>query len=427
MFEQKKYKQEIKRCRATIEEIERKRSRSQSALVQAILLQEEPNEADVEWFNKYTGEISACRNHMAEMQKKLDAYMAEKQDKKKKKNYSVPIYAGKERSAVAKDGKNISGSAKPIIFMLCAAGALIMLLAAFYSFGWFTNNKETSGDMAALKATDADFELAAVGESGIYDDYLTAADGISRSNISTGSLFGRISPVSTGSGRASVKWVMSDDSNFGNSSKSGTGIQPGSSGMLTFYVIPNRDLEQLDLTFSLDTVLYTSAAQPNKDNTDCIIDAGEPEAELVKGHILFFRSYDEKTGLYSDMITDTFDFSRQNVKTDTAYRQDIYWVWPYMAAQLILPQDDIGFVGNDHSKLISDEDTAALKKDMAKNPGRYFADSDGDISISEDELNSITGVNSDQYITVNAYWNEADQKIGKKVGYIELQVSNTEQ
>lgn len=75
-----------KRCRATIEEIERKRSRSQSALVQAILLQEEPNEADVEWFNKYTGEISACRNHMAEMQKKLDAYMAEKQEKKKKKN-----------------------------------------------------------------------------------------------------------------------------------------------------------------------------------------------------------------------------------------------------------------------------------------------------------------------------------------------------
>jgi hypothetical protein len=37
-------KREIKKCRLTIEEIERKRSRSQSALVQAILLQEEPNE-----------------------------------------------------------------------------------------------------------------------------------------------------------------------------------------------------------------------------------------------------------------------------------------------------------------------------------------------------------------------------------------------
>ena len=72
MFEKEKYKKEIKKCLVTIEEIERKRSRSQSALVQAILLQEEPNEADVEWFNKYTGEITACRNHMNEIQKKLD-------------------------------------------------------------------------------------------------------------------------------------------------------------------------------------------------------------------------------------------------------------------------------------------------------------------------------------------------------------------
>ena len=73
MSEKRKLKKEIKICRQTIEEIERKRSRSQSALVQAILLQEEPNDADVEWFNKYTGEITACRNHMIELQKKLDS------------------------------------------------------------------------------------------------------------------------------------------------------------------------------------------------------------------------------------------------------------------------------------------------------------------------------------------------------------------
>ena len=71
MFEKRKIMKEIKKCRKTIEEIEKKRSRSQSALVQAILLQEEPNEADTEWFNKYTGEITACRNHMIELQNKL--------------------------------------------------------------------------------------------------------------------------------------------------------------------------------------------------------------------------------------------------------------------------------------------------------------------------------------------------------------------
>ena len=88
MFEKEKYKKEIKKCRVTIEEIERKRSRSQSALVQAILLQEEPNEADVEWFNKYTGEITACRNHMNEIQKKLDTYMAQKEAGSKNKDKS---------------------------------------------------------------------------------------------------------------------------------------------------------------------------------------------------------------------------------------------------------------------------------------------------------------------------------------------------
>ena len=73
MSEKSKLKKEIKICRQTIEEIERKRSRSQSALVQAVLLQESPDEMDVEWFNKYTGEITACRNHMIELQKKLSS------------------------------------------------------------------------------------------------------------------------------------------------------------------------------------------------------------------------------------------------------------------------------------------------------------------------------------------------------------------
>ena len=71
MSEKRRLKKEIKLCMNTIKEIERKRSRSQSALVQAILLQEQPDETDVEWFNKYTGEITACRNHMVELQKKL--------------------------------------------------------------------------------------------------------------------------------------------------------------------------------------------------------------------------------------------------------------------------------------------------------------------------------------------------------------------
>ena len=73
MGEKRRLKKEIRLCMNTIKEIERKRSRSQSALVQAILLQEQPDETDVEWFNKYTGEITAVRNHMIEVRKKLES------------------------------------------------------------------------------------------------------------------------------------------------------------------------------------------------------------------------------------------------------------------------------------------------------------------------------------------------------------------
>ncbi len=69
----RKLKKEIKLCMQTINEMERKRSRSQSALVQAVLLQETPDEHDVEWFNKYTGEITSVRNHMMELQKELNS------------------------------------------------------------------------------------------------------------------------------------------------------------------------------------------------------------------------------------------------------------------------------------------------------------------------------------------------------------------
>lgn len=71
MFEKSKLNKKIKKCKKEIEEIEAKRSRSQSALVQAILMHEEPNDDDVEWFNKYTGEITETRNRMYEYQTKL--------------------------------------------------------------------------------------------------------------------------------------------------------------------------------------------------------------------------------------------------------------------------------------------------------------------------------------------------------------------
>ena len=51
----------IAQCKANIESLEQKRSRSQAALITAILSNTAPNDDDVEYFNKFTAEIDAER------------------------------------------------------------------------------------------------------------------------------------------------------------------------------------------------------------------------------------------------------------------------------------------------------------------------------------------------------------------------------
>lgn len=67
MFDKIKIKNNIKKLEKKIAAIEKKRSRSQSALVQAILLNAEPSETDVEYFNSYTAEIDRLRSEIRDL------------------------------------------------------------------------------------------------------------------------------------------------------------------------------------------------------------------------------------------------------------------------------------------------------------------------------------------------------------------------
>lgn len=62
MREKRILTKKIAQCKASIEELEQKRSRSQAALITAILSNTTPNDDDVEYFNKFTAEIDAQRD-----------------------------------------------------------------------------------------------------------------------------------------------------------------------------------------------------------------------------------------------------------------------------------------------------------------------------------------------------------------------------
>lgn len=72
MFEKSKIKRKIKKAKNNIEMLEKKRSRSQAALVAAILSQKTPDDEDVEYFNHFTSLIETERNRMHDLMNDLE-------------------------------------------------------------------------------------------------------------------------------------------------------------------------------------------------------------------------------------------------------------------------------------------------------------------------------------------------------------------
>ena len=80
MFEKRRIKKQIEASKQRIEMLEQKRTRSQAALLEAILKNATPDDEDVDYFNKFTEEIEAERNFMHELMRDLQ----ELENKKKK-------------------------------------------------------------------------------------------------------------------------------------------------------------------------------------------------------------------------------------------------------------------------------------------------------------------------------------------------------
>ena len=64
MFQKRKLLKRIKLSKDTIAGLEQKRSRSQAALVSALLRNDIPNDEDVDYFNRFSDMIDKEREHL---------------------------------------------------------------------------------------------------------------------------------------------------------------------------------------------------------------------------------------------------------------------------------------------------------------------------------------------------------------------------
>ncbi|MDD5863367.1 MAG: hypothetical protein PUD80_01850, partial [Firmicutes bacterium] len=127
---------------------------------------------------------------------------------------------------------------------------ILLALVVMISVGlaWFANNREVNATQMSVRTSPGPFELAAEGSSGSYDTYIE--NGETKNRLSDGFYvptetveFTAYDKPHTGyktSGSAtSISWAVSSYSNLNNNTQSG--VDPGASGSITFYIIPSED------------------------------------------------------------------------------------------------------------------------------------------------------------------------------------------
>ncbi len=347
--------------------------------------------------------------------------------------------------------------------IIVVAAVIVMIVA---SIAWFVSNTRVDATGVAIRPADMPFDLAAAGtksdasaDRGMYDELLTVSPGASRE------IDGK-KYWSTDGSHTSICWAVTSESNMNNTGEAGkpTGIEPGSYGKMTFYIIPNKDGP---LKVTLDLVLNGYQIADEKKNAENVTkndltEVTDPSLQqLLEGHVLLFAGYDEAAGCYKGWISqDAGEWSMRpdseteaavlesksgkltwnntNAKKNTAYPVTIYWIWPERLESYLRKAD--GYSGK--NPLLFPEDPSnennalwALPENLFETMGeveensssnRYFRWEDSakfQENVTKDTLSQIREkFNPALYSMVAAYYDSADQYLGKNVQYVQLKL-----
>lgn len=325
------------------------------------------------------------------------------------------------------------------IVVLAAAIAIIIACIA-----WFVSNNKVTGSGIGIRSAGSDFELAAdagadgKNSAGAYDKLLEVSPG-------TEETLGDKSYITTYDSHTSITWSIVNESNMRNN-QNNLGIEPGTSGMLRFYIISHKD-GSLNVTLDLGLTDYTNG-------TGSTIGKADATAQkLVKGHILLFAGYEQRTNSYEGWISEdadpwtmtldsgstltrnadgTLTWAVENAKKDTAYPVQIYWIWPEILGSYL--RKDQTATGNRPilfpEEPATEENTSgnpkALPKDLYKKMsqnGKYFRYESKDDQVTADILWQMRNdFNPVIYGEIADCYNLGDQYLGENVRYLKLKL-----
>ena len=282
-----------------------------------------------------------------------------------------------------------------MIAIALAAGAVIAALC----IAWFVSNNRVGAGTGAISAKALPFSLATKkANKGTEDEVLESLE------IGKGTEYKSGNDTYYISNGGSISLQVSADSNMNNVEGTKRGILPGSSGKITFYVIP-WESGYKEFSFQLNLKAYSSSSQGIEEITG---DNNKDVSEFLKGHILFFKSYDENTG-YTDWINNgNFEITNENEEEftkNTPIPITVYWVWPEYFQSFM-----------NTGELFNSDVREKFVKDMNTSPNKYFSGfNKEEIKITNDW--TFESLNANQFTRLTEWYNDADFEIGTKVNY----------
>ena len=280
------------------------------------------------------------------------------------------------------------------IFAVAALGVIV-----FACYAWFAGNHSVSGTIGSIQMLGSLYELAGNGNDttdngyGVFYDKTKTGfgfNGLPAGDFSAGDQWPNLE--ATGTSQA-IRWRLNENSQVGNFGSS-TGISPGSSGTLQFYVIPNAT-GTLSLRFRLELKPL---------NDDGSANTVETPNKLLKGHLLFYILDDKGTKIWVSWDGDTsrplqFDVPEE---TNVGVPQlvTLHWQW---TAEL--------------SELIKD---ATLKDKVPANRELLFYSESGSIPEAD---NIKAAIDKNQITELTKLYNRADRYIGSNLTWLEVKLT----
>ena len=322
---------------------------------------------------------------------------------------------------------------------MVAMFGFVVAVMAFGSIAWFTMSREVEGSDVQMTSNDNLFEIKTTGQTGLYDSYISRVDPkysnatqtsnsnqkitwhLSKGNYDTE---GNMNNLYTGEGTPDLSEITKLDS-------SDYGLSPGDYGTLKFSIVPKTtgafSVEiHTDMT-CFKTEYYESGANVGyqKDVFTEIAENSSNHAILqyAHSHITFYYEADEDNDDTPELhLIKNGMFTIENITEETEVT--IYWVWAKNLANIVDANvdglDENGatelrdsFFVNPSSFLEDPSGVATFNTIIVDSDSENF---DDDVADKVDYLKAI--VNKSEYNGYKTMYNNADQTIGDRVGYI---------